>query len=92
LETAIKNSTDKMGQVMETSLDRARKAVWGLFGVGSNYKTTGVNTSAMPPGQPIAYAIADDGVTKVPLYTKEEIDKVSKTNKVEPVNPFAPRK
>lgn len=40
LAAAIKNSTQKMGVVMEGSVDRARKGVWSLFGVGENYKNT----------------------------------------------------
>lgn len=38
LRTAIANSTAKMGTVMQGSVDRAQKQVWGLFGVGDNYK------------------------------------------------------
>lgn len=37
LATAVKNSTEKMGKVMRGSVDRARKSVWELFGVGNNY-------------------------------------------------------
>jgi hypothetical protein len=53
LEAAIRNSTDKMGKVMEGSVDRSRKAVWGLFGVGKNYKDSATqpssgNTSVAP--------------------------------------------
>jgi hypothetical protein len=39
LATAIENSTSKMGAVMQKSVDSARKSVWGLFGVGGNYKS-----------------------------------------------------
>jgi hypothetical protein len=37
---AVQNSTGKMDTVMQGSVDRSRKAVWDLFGVGGNYKTT----------------------------------------------------
>jgi hypothetical protein len=38
LAEAVKNSTDKMGKVMDDSVSRAQKSVWSLFGVGQNYK------------------------------------------------------
>ena len=37
LRKAIENSTEKMGTVMQGSVDRTRKQVWDLFGVGGNY-------------------------------------------------------
>lgn len=41
LATAVENSTEKMGTVMQKSVETARKAVWDLFGVGENYKGKG---------------------------------------------------
>lgn len=38
LSAAVKSSTDKMGTIMQRSVDNAGKAVWDLFGVGKNYK------------------------------------------------------
>ena len=38
LATAVKNSTEKMGVVMQRSVESARKGVWDLFGVGDKYK------------------------------------------------------
>jgi hypothetical protein len=37
LGTAIENSTTKMRAVMERSVDRSRKSIWTLFGVGEKY-------------------------------------------------------
>jgi len=38
LSEAVKSSTDKLKVVLEGSVDRSRRAVWDLFGVGKNYK------------------------------------------------------
>jgi hypothetical protein len=52
LEAAVKNSTAKMGTVMDSSVDRAQKAIWDLFGVGSHYKNKAGATPASPTQQP----------------------------------------
>jgi hypothetical protein len=49
LATAITNSTSKMGTVMGGSVDRARKSIWDLFGVGQNYKDTAGGGGAPAP-------------------------------------------
>lgn len=51
LEKAVKNSTEKMGKVMQRSVDTSRQAVWALFGVGERYKPTYATT---PPSSPQA--------------------------------------
>ncbi len=38
LSTAVTNATGKMNEVLNRSVDSARKGVWDLFGVGKNYK------------------------------------------------------
>lgn len=48
LKTAVENSTSKMGAVMEGSVDRAQRAIWGLFGVGQNYRG-GTGTATVAP-------------------------------------------
>ena len=47
LRSAVQNSTKKMGTVMQGSVDRARKEVWSLFGVGQNYKDKSETASAV---------------------------------------------
>jgi len=42
LRTAVASATEKMGAVLNKNVDTARKSVWDLFGVGSNYKSKGV--------------------------------------------------
>lgn len=37
MKEAIARSVEKMGVVMEQSVDRAQRGVWDLFGVGANY-------------------------------------------------------
>lgn len=46
LERAVKDSTDKMGTVMQNSVDRARRGVWDLFGVGEHYKPQAGSSSS----------------------------------------------
>jgi hypothetical protein len=41
LAKAIENSTGKMGTVMQGSVNRVQKSIWGLFGVGENYQDKG---------------------------------------------------
>lgn len=45
LKAAIQNSTAKMDTVMQGSVQRARKAVWDLFGVGQNYPSVATTPS-----------------------------------------------
>ena len=48
---AVHDSTAKMGPIMEKSVDRAQQAIWGLFGVGKNYKnkSDGGSDANKPP-------------------------------------------
>ena len=39
LETSVTNSTNKMKPVLQSSVDSANKAVWGLFGVEDKYSS-----------------------------------------------------
>lgn len=49
LETAVQNSTKKMGSVMQNSVDAANKSVWDLFGVGKNFKSKNNNEPKPDP-------------------------------------------
>jgi len=58
LREAVHSSTEKMGSVMQNSVDSSRKAVWDLFGVGDKYKSTSSQASAAtspPPPIPSTY-------------------------------------
>lgn len=50
-EKALASSTEKMGTILQGSVDRSNKQVWGLFGVGDKYKAQ--STSA--PTKQIQY-------------------------------------
>ncbi|MGH8742669.1 MAG: hypothetical protein ACREUY_00155, partial [Burkholderiales bacterium] len=63
LQQAVTNSTDKMGKVMTRSVDRARKSVWDLFGVGSRYKPI---AGAQDQQRPAAPAAPPGATMKVP--------------------------
>jgi hypothetical protein len=41
LQKGVTDSTAKMGPIMQSSVDRAQKSVWNLFGVGGNFKPSG---------------------------------------------------
>jgi len=47
LRDAVKNSTGKMDTVMTASVERARKQVWNLFGVGKNYPSPSPDTKKL---------------------------------------------
>ena len=46
-ETALKNSTSKMGSVLKNSVDAQNKAVWNIFGVGDKYQSPQVKQDPM---------------------------------------------
>lgn len=50
LQKAVRNSTAKMGTVMQRSVDSARKSVWDLFGVGDKYKGSTSGGNQTPGG------------------------------------------
>lgn len=51
LESAVRGSTSKMGNVLGQSVDAARKSVWDQFGVGKNYKPQFSGPQNLPLGQ-----------------------------------------
>jgi hypothetical protein len=67
LQTAINRSVEKMGGVLETGVNRARKDVWNLFGVGDKFKPVnrsgGGNQSDAQPGD-IEYDMNGKPITK----------------------------
>ena len=58
LQKGVKDSTAKMGPIMQGSVDRAQKAVWNLFGVGQNYKHK-AGGAAPPQGTPTDRKVGD---------------------------------
>jgi hypothetical protein len=46
---AVENSTGKMATIMQGSVDRSQKAIWGLFGVGQNYQAKPKTGETPPP-------------------------------------------
>lgn len=68
LRAGVKESTAKMTPVMQRSVVTANKAIWGLFGVGGNYREPGAAQGA--PSQ-------QSGGASIPrINTKEEHDKI----------------
>ena len=49
LRKAIENTVSKNRMVLEHNIDASRKAIWGLFGVGKNYKSQSPENSPDAP-------------------------------------------
>ena len=53
MQKAITQSVEKMGTVLEGAVNRSRKNVWDLFGVGDKYKPKGGANATPTAGKPM---------------------------------------
>lgn len=73
LSDAVMNSAEKMGEVLDRSVEVAQRAVWELFGVGENFGATGSgdmterNNNTPPPPSGTIRMEGPEGVFDVPL-------------------------
>lgn len=49
MQSAITQSVKKMGTVLEGAVNRSRRNVWELFGVGDRYRSTTEDATVVPP-------------------------------------------
>lgn len=68
MQNALTSSVEKMGTVLQKGVDRARKNVWDLFGVGDKFKSTEQKSSTTytPDIEAKIQLAVDEG------YTREE--------------------
>lgn len=75
-QNAIASQQQKLGGVLENSVDSANKAVWDLFGVGQNFQpkspTSGTGGNTQAPGTIVwsggtQYKVDKDGQTLIPV-------------------------